>query len=43
MVVLILTKSNKGDAFIEGQDMLNGGVIEECEYKELKMKLGWVN
>ena len=39
MVVLILTKSNKGDAFIEGLDKLNGGVIEECEYKELKMKL----
>ena len=40
MVVLILTKSNKGDAFIEGQDMLNGGVIEECEWIEDETWLG---
>ena len=40
MVVLILTKRNNGGTYIEGLDKLNGGVIEEREYKELKMKLG---
>ena len=40
MVVLILTRVGGNLINIEGLDKLNGGVIEECEYTELKMKLG---
>ena len=43
MVVLIVTKVDGNLVNIEGLDKLNGDLKEECEYTELKRKLGFID